>query len=123
MVEISNHLEVSELNGKATLKDGDRVNSVEFLKESETEDGEYPRFSQMSLKSDNLTIKITPSQLPWSLPDKLEINAYFFIGMYLLMEDWVKLEIMAFNFMLESYIYDRNDVGEIGSDCWMCMSS
>ena len=108
-VSISSYSDLSELNGKATFKEGDRVISVEFLKDYETEDPfetENPMFWQITLKSDTWTIKITPSQLPWSGRDKVEITASFFPNMTGMIEGWAKLEIMAFYHMLDSFTED-----------------
>ena len=56
------------------------MGTVEFIQESDAEDGEEPQFWKMTIEGSNsLSVQMTPSRLPWSLPGKTEVRASFLL--------------------------------------------
>ena len=74
-MELQNHSEDSFITGNASFKIEDYIYNLEFIQESDTEDGEEPKFWQIKVEGSNsFSVLITPSHLPWSLPGKMEIR-------------------------------------------------
>ena len=75
-MELLNYSEVRELNGKVSFKLDNTIYKLEFIQDSDTEDGEEPQFWKITLaRSDSLIVQMIPSHLPWSLPGQIEIRA------------------------------------------------
>ena len=77
-MDFQSYSKLSYLNGVISFKVGNTTYNLKFSQECETEDGEEPKFWQMTVEGSNypdLTFQMTPYHLPWSMPGKIEIRA------------------------------------------------
>jgi hypothetical protein len=75
MADLIAHSEVGDIQGQAFFKFRTSIYKLDFLKESVIENGEPLKFWQITLEgSNNMSVHVTPSFLPWGVEGRLEIR-------------------------------------------------